>query len=52
MKKEEFIKKAKKTHVDKYNYTLVNYINNKTKIKIIRIKKLNDVNNILESCFR
>jgi DNA-dependent RNA polymerase auxiliary subunit epsilon len=32
---EEFIQKAKKTHGDKYDYSLVNYINNKTEIKII-----------------
>jgi hypothetical protein len=33
--KNEFINKAKKVHGDKYNYSLVNYINNKTKINII-----------------
>lgn len=32
---EEFIKKANKTHNNKYNYSLVNYINAKSKIKII-----------------
>ncbi len=32
---EEFIIKAKKIHGDKYDYSLVNYINNTTKIKII-----------------
>ena len=30
-----FIEKAKIKHADKYDYTLVNYLNNKTKIKII-----------------
>ena len=30
-----FIEKSKKIHGDKYDYSLVNYINNKTKIKII-----------------
>jgi len=32
---EEFINKAKKIHGDKYDYSLVDYINSKTKIKII-----------------
>ena len=32
---ELFIHKAKNIHGNKYNYSLVNYINNKTKIKII-----------------
>lgn len=32
---EEFIEKANKVHNNKYDYSLVNYINNKTKIKII-----------------
>jgi len=32
---EEFIAKAKKVHGNKYDYSLVNYINNRTKIKII-----------------
>lgn len=32
---ENFIKKAKEIHGDKYNYLKVNYINNKTKVKII-----------------
>jgi very-short-patch-repair endonuclease/muramidase (phage lysozyme) len=32
---EEFIKKAKKIHGDKYNYSLVNYVNNKTNIIIV-----------------
>jgi hypothetical protein len=32
---EMFIKKAKEIHRDKYDYSLVNYINNYTKIKII-----------------
>ena len=31
---EEFIKRAKEIHGDKYDYGLVNYINNDTKIKI------------------
>jgi very-short-patch-repair endonuclease len=32
---KEFIKKSKKIHDDKYDYSLVNYINNNTKVKII-----------------
>jgi hypothetical protein len=32
---EEFIKKAKDIHGDKYDYSLVEYKNNKTKVKII-----------------
>lgn len=32
---EEFIKKAKKVHDDKYDYSKVDYINNCTKVKII-----------------
>jgi hypothetical protein len=32
---ESFIEKAKKIHGDKYEYSLVEYINNKTKVKII-----------------
>ena len=32
---QEFIKKAKKIHEDKYDYSLVKYINNKTPIQII-----------------
>lgn len=32
---EEFIEKAVKVHGDKYNYSLVNYIDCKTKVKII-----------------
>lgn len=32
---EEFIKKAKEVHSDKYNYSLVNYINNAERVKII-----------------
>jgi hypothetical protein len=32
---KNFINKAKKIHGDKYNYSLVNYINNRTKVKII-----------------
>lgn len=35
MTKTEFIKKANKIHKDKYDYSLVDYKNNKTKIKII-----------------
>jgi hypothetical protein len=31
----EFIEKAKKVHGDKYDYTKVDYINNRTKVKII-----------------
>jgi hypothetical protein len=33
--KEEFIIKAKEVHGDKYNYSLVDYVNNNTKVKII-----------------
>ena len=33
--KEEFIKKAKNLHKDKYDYTKVNYVNNETKVCII-----------------
>src|SRR3990167_6862326 len=33
--KNKFIKQAKEIHNSKYNYCNVNYINNKTKIKII-----------------
>jgi Zn finger protein HypA/HybF involved in hydrogenase expression len=32
---EEFIEEAVKIHKEKYDYKLVNYINNKTKIEII-----------------
>ena len=32
---EEFIKKASKVHCNLYDYSLVNYINTKTKVKII-----------------
>lgn len=32
---EEFIKQAKEVHGNRYNYSLVNYINSKTKVKII-----------------
>lgn len=32
---EDFIKRAKSIHGEKYDYTLTNYINNKTKVKII-----------------
>ena len=35
MKKEEFINKSILVHDDKYDYSLVEYINNKTKVKII-----------------
>lgn len=34
-KNEIFIEKAKKVHGDKYDYSKVNYIDNKTKICII-----------------
>lgn len=33
--KQEFINRAKKIHKDKYNYSLVDYKNNKINIKII-----------------
>lgn len=33
--KETFIKRAIKTHKDKYNYTYVKYVNSSTKVKII-----------------
>ena len=33
--KQEYTKKASKIHHDKYDYSLVDYKNNKTKIKII-----------------
>ena len=32
---EEFIEKAEKVHGEKYNYSLVDYVNAKTKVKII-----------------
>lgn len=32
---EEFILKSKKIHGDKYDYSKVNYINNRTKVCII-----------------
>ena len=32
---KQFIEKAKKIHGDKYNYSSVKYINNKTKVNII-----------------
>ena len=32
---ESFIEKAKKVHGDKYDYSMVNYINSSTKVKII-----------------
>jgi len=35
MKTKENILKFKKIHGDKYDYSLVNYVNNKTKVKII-----------------
>ncbi len=39
---EDFICKAKKIHDDKYNYDLVEYVNKRTKVKII----CNDCNNV------
>ncbi len=33
--KEDFIEKSKKFHGDRYDYSLVNYINNREKVKII-----------------
>ena len=33
--KEKFIDKAREIHGDRYDYSLVNYINNKTKVQII-----------------
>jgi len=41
---EEFINKVKKIHCVKYNYDLVEYVNNLTKVKI----KCNTCNNIFE----
>jgi len=35
---EEFIENAKKVHGDRYDYSLVNYVNNQTKVKIICLK--------------
>ena len=32
---EQFILNSKKIHGDKYNYSLVNYVNNKTNVKLI-----------------
>ena len=32
---EQFIEEAKKIHGERYDYSLVNYVNNKTKVKII-----------------
>ena len=32
---EEFVEKSKKVHGEKFNYSLVNYINKRTKVKII-----------------
>jgi hypothetical protein len=31
----DFIEKVKNIHNNKYDYSLVNYINNKTKVKIV-----------------
>ena len=42
---EEFIEKAKSVHKDKYVYSKVNYINNRTKI-VISCKKHGDFNQI------
>ncbi len=36
--KDEFIKRAKKVHGDKYDYSDVDYINSKTKVKIVCIE--------------
>lgn len=52
--KQEFIKKAKKIHHDNYDYSLVDYKNNKSNIKII-CKKCGNVflqtpNNHLKGC--
>jgi rubrerythrin len=33
--KQEFIKRAKRVHNDKYDYSITEYKNNKTKVKII-----------------
>ena len=33
--KEEFVKQALEIHKDKYDYSLVEYVNNRTKVKII-----------------
>jgi hypothetical protein len=33
--KESFIKKANEVHFNKYDYSLVDYVNNKLKIKIV-----------------
>lgn len=35
MKKEEFVEKAIKIHGNKYDYSKVEYVNNKTKVCII-----------------
>lgn len=32
---EEFIKRAKEVHGDKYDYSFVEYVNSSTKVKII-----------------
>jgi protein-arginine kinase activator protein McsA len=42
--KDEFIEKAKKVHGDKYNYDLIDYVNNKIKVKIL----CNNCNKIFE----
>ena len=47
LNKEIFIIKAKKIHGDKYNYDLVEYVNTKTKVKIL----CNICNNIFEQNF-
>ena len=35
MTTDKYLKKAKEIHGNKYDYNLLNYINDKTKIKII-----------------
>ena len=35
MNQLEFIEKASRIHGDRYDYRLVDYVNNKTKVKII-----------------
>ena len=35
MKKDEFIRRAKEVHADKYDYSKVEYVNNTTKVRII-----------------
>lgn len=44
MNTEEFIQKAKTIHENKYDYSLVDYLNSKTKVKII----CNTCNNVFE----